>query len=306
MAQQQRQWLLRYIQLQKQFDPQLIKILQIAAKDAEKAILKYKDKPGIGAQVRVAQLMGSRGSIHRILSYLWRDIGRVTESGRAAAQAAAIEQSFDWDETLLRRAVLDPDDRESIKRYLLSSADRNVDALLARIFGPMHTLSESVYTNEALTNGWVERAINSALARGATVKELADDVRKLIDPGVKGGVSHAAMRLARTEINNAYHAQSVDSARDKPWVKGVRWRLSNSHPKPDNCNLYATADNGLGKGVWPADRVPGKPHPNCLCYVVPELVSVAEFQQNLKYGMYDVWLDEHSSTEIASSGRQVS
>jgi hypothetical protein len=301
-----RQWLLRYIAVQKQFDPKLLQILINAANDAEKAVKKYKDKPGIGAQVRVAQLMGSRGSIHRILAFLWRDIGRVTEAGREAAQAAAIEQSFDWDETLLRRAIPDADDRESIKRYLVSSADKNLDALLARVFGNVQSLSESVYKSQALTNGWVERAINSALGRGATVKELADDVRNLIDPRVKGGVSYAALRLARTEINNAYHAQSTDSARDKPWVKGMRWRLSNSHPKPDNCNIYATADNGIGSGVWPIDRVPHKPHPNCLCYVVPELVTMAEFNRNLRYGVYDAWMDEQVSAELASTGRQVS
>jgi hypothetical protein len=292
--------------VQQKYDQRLIQLLLKAADDADKAIKKFENKPGIGAQVRVAQLMGSRGAINRILAYLWRDIGRLTEAGRAGAQAAAIEQSFDWDETLLRQAIPNPADREAIKAYLLSSADRNIDALLARVFTTAQPLSQLVYKNKALTNGWVERAVNSALARGATVAELADDVKDLINPNTKGGVSYAAKRLARTEINNAYHAQSIDSARDKPWVTGTEWRLSNSHPTPDRCNEYAAADNGLGRGVWPVERVPAKPHPQCLCYTVPKLVTVAEFNRNFRNGFYDAWMDEHYSADIATSGRQVS
>jgi hypothetical protein len=277
-----------------------------ASSDADREIRKYKDKEGIGAQVRVTQLLGSRGAISRILAFLWRDVGRVTEAGRAEAQANAIEQSFDWDEVLLRQAIPDASERNAIRRYLLSSANRNIDALLARVLNTRQTLSQSVYRNNALTKGWIERAVNSALARGATVNELANEVKGMINPNTKGGVSYAAKRLARTEINNAYHAQSIDSARDKPWANGMRWRLSNSHPKPDNCNLYAEVDNGIGRGVWPVDRVPGKPHPQCLCYVVPDLVSVAEFNRNFRNGVYDAWMDTHYSSGIESFGRQVS
>lgn len=302
----QRQWLIRYIEVQKKYDDKIFSILKSASDAAEREIKKYKDKPGIGVQVRVAQLMGARGSIHRVLAFMWRDIGNLVKAGRAESQAEAIEQSFDWDETLLARAITNSDDRDAIRSYLLSSADKNIDALMARIFGTRFTLSQLVYQAQKLSDGWVERIINDALGRGATVSELADDVKGLINPNVKGGPSYAANRLARTEINNAYHAQSIQSAQDKPWVNGMRWRLSNSHPTPDNCNLYADADNGLGNGIWMVDRVPNKPHPQCLCYVVPELVTIAEFNRNWRLGIYDEWMDTNYSSELASTGRQVS
>ena len=36
------------------------------------------------------------------------------------------------------------------------------------------------------------------------------------------------------------------------------------------CDVYASVDYGLGRGVWPKEKVPKrKPHPHCLCYLIP-------------------------------------
>lgn len=299
----QKSWLERYIKLQQPYDVDLAKILQRAADDAEREIRKLQMKDGIGAATRAAQLTGSRGAIGRVLAYLWKQVADLAKAGRIDAVNAAILQSFNWEETLIARAIPEKDRRTAILEYLLDSADKNVDAMLARVFQTRQTLSQRVYNSQQLSKGWVEDTINSALARGATAAELAKEVKSMIRPDTKGGVSYAAKRLARSEINNAYHAQAIDSARDKPWLLGMRWKLSDTHKVPDNCNRYAEQDNGLESGIWPVEMVPSKPHPQCLCYVIPELPSVAEFNRNLQLGLYDSYFDDQFSTSIDTPGK---
>lgn len=91
------------------------------------------------------------------------------------------------------------------------------------------------------------------------------------------------MRLSRTEINNAFHEQQK-RAGDKPWVEGVKWNLSGSHPRPDTCNDYANQSNGLGRGVFKTGDVPDKPHPQCLCYLTYETLSPEAFLDALGTG----------------------
>ena len=81
-------------------------------------------------------------------------------------------------------------------------------------------------------------------------------------------------RVARTEAANAFHLAQIRATEDDPDVIGYQWRLSRSHPRPDICDWYASVDFGLGKGVWPKDRVPrGKAHPHCMCYLLPRVTK---------------------------------
>ena len=53
-------------------------------------------------------------------------------------------------------------------------------------------------------------------------------------------------------------------------VVGYRWRLDASHKISDICDINSMADFGLGKGVYPKNRVPPIPaHPQCICYLTP-------------------------------------
>ena len=76
-----------------------------------------------------------------------------------------------------------------------------------------------------------------------------------------------AMRVIRTETNNAFRKAQAEFGKKEPWVKGVRWVLSGAHPADDECDGYASADEyGLGAGVYPADALPDS-HPQCLCHL---------------------------------------
>lgn len=108
-----------------------------------------------------------------------------------------------------------------------------------------------------------------------TWNETHDDVWKA-DWKTRGRLKYNLQRLSRTEINNAHREGQVYSARNSPWVKGLKWNLSASHPKPDICDQWATQNKfGMGPGIYPVDDVP-LDHPNGLCYITNVLISQEE------------------------------
>jgi len=160
--------------------------------------------------------------------------------------------------------------------------------MLARYTRETIPLSDKVYRTQQLSQGYVDQAVNSALGRGLSARELAKEVRDLIRPDTPGGVSYAAMRLARTEINAANkYASETDNA-EKPFVDSIEWKLSLTHPKKekDICDRYAE------DSPYPKDEVPATPHPQCLCYQVPKVLDEDEFIKNLQGGDYDKYLSD--------------
>lgn len=277
-------WLIPYLALQSSYDSQIIRALQDAATSAAKAIRKLAGKPGIGATVRRAQLTQIETVLHQVMEQLFKDVGDITAAGQQAASVRALSAGFDWDHILLQSIYgNDIQQREAMRRNLIAQAPRNIEALIIRLRRGGVPLSQQVYRSRALSQGWVNAAINNALGRGASWSELSNDVRRFIDPATPGGASYAAKRLARTEINNAYHAVAIQDMTAKPWVHSVEWRLSSSHPRPDACNAYAA------KRYAPAD-VPPKPHPQCFCYIVPVLMSSSQFVKAWQSGAYDTYL----------------
>lgn len=93
-----------------------------------------------------------------------------------------------------------------------------------------------------------------------------------------------ALRLFRTEINRAHGEAYIKSALSHPDAAGVRFLLSPAHPKPDICDLHASANlHGLGPGVYPSrEKCPWPAHPNTLSYV--EVVFKDEITASDKAG----------------------
>lgn len=272
-----------YLAVQRQYDRQMVAALEAAAKDIERRIRVLKVTPGIGAQVRASQLRVTLAAIHADLADLWRgDVTRtVMTGGKAAAKAAEIAIQTLSD---VAYASLPERDAEALVRSLRASSRAGIDAAFARV---PRALSEAVYRNEAVQRGIIDGLVRSGLSQGLSAKELARTVYQHVSPTTPGGASYAAMRLARTEINNAFHEQQIKTAH-APGVKGVKWNLSGSHPKPDVCNQYAEEDHSdLGAGVYRVGDVPGKPHPHCFCYLTYVTLSAREFAQEVERGSFD-------------------
>lgn len=85
----------------------------------------------------------------------------------------------------------------------------------------------------------------------------------------EGNPMDNAMRVMRTEINRAYGEPHIKSSMEHPDAAGLRFKLSPRHPKPDICDLHASANlHGLGSGVYPnRESCPWPAHPNTISFV---------------------------------------
>ena len=291
-------WLKAYLRVQTEADRKILRVLEDSLKNINKMLKEMAGRSGIGNAVRVEQLQAVRRQLLRELSEIYKKVGLIVEAGRIDAAAAAIRLNGDITNVLFAGAppeyqALVPALRDSIAQTAL----RTLDAATARMLSPGGPvpLSQRIYRTQAWTNSVLERQINSALARGLSVREFAREVRPFFDPAVPGGVRFASLRLARTEINASYHQIARAQVEDAPWVDGMKWHLSRSHPKADECDDLAKEDGfKLGPGVFPRNQVPNKPHPQCFCFTTPVVQEEDAFLDSLLAGHYDDYIRGHT------------
>lgn len=98
---------------------------------------------------------------------------------------------------------------------------------------------------------------------------------KRIGNRVPIGLNYESLRLARTEMTRAYGEGVKAAAMINPGTNGVRFMLSQAHPKMDICDDKCECDDfGMGFGVYPLDQIPEYPfHPNCLCIMMPVIIN---------------------------------
>jgi hypothetical protein len=279
--------LAKHAAVQKTYDQKLLVALEKASRSASRSIAAATKN---GKDMRASQLRLAKSAIQKQQAQMWRDVGDFVRAGRLDAAAAAAQTVGLRDLTDLL-GVGEVDAASALARGALETARQGVKSLETRISGASNIpLSERVYRNAALSSGKIDDIVNNALATGKTARELASEVHSFISPSTPGGASYAAQRLARTEINNAYHETTKALDINKPWVDGQKWNLSGSHGKPDICNQYADDDNGDGPGVYPPDDTPSKPHPHCFCFITAVTVSPKEFIRNMKAGQYNGYI----------------
>lgn len=271
--------LLRYLWAQRRLDNELNVILRRAARDAQRRVEALRLAPqGIGVRVRQAQLTATLGAIRELQEQLWVErIGPLIEDSLEEAQEAAIRAAALMDNVIFE--ALPTRQAEALREAARAMAQQGMITDAAR---QRAELSARVYKNAALASDAIERTIRSGIIQGLSAKELARTVRVFIDPATRGGVSYAAKRLARTELNNAFHERQIAAGANKPWVLGTKWNLSGSHPKKDRCDELATENaHDLGAGVFPSGDVPSKPHPHCLCFLTYETMSISQFMADM-------------------------
>lgn len=275
--------LLSYLKVQKNFDEELAKLLRTASISADREI-RSMTRDNLSGRIRRERLLLVRKNLLIQQAELWKNIGNLVRAGQAEAASSAVTTNFSY-QTMLLRTAMSETSIASLLASVQASARRTVAVVSVRLAGlSERPLSSRVYTANAWSNKLLVNTINEALATGKTARELATAVKTLIRPDVPGGVSYAAQRLGRTELNNAFHAVAVQDAVNNPIITGMEWHLSGSHKRPDECNDLA------GQVFLPAD-VPGKPHPQCFCYVTPEVPDRDVFMRKFFAGDYDSYLD---------------
>tara|TARA_R110001592_G_scaffold28301_3_gene104108 strand:+ start:619 stop:1791 length:1173 start_codon:yes stop_codon:yes gene_type:complete len=107
---------------------------------------------------------------------------------------------------------------------------------------------------------------------------------KSVTEAVKKKSRYISRRIARTEQARASLDSYLLMHQDDDDVVGYRWRLSASHKIYDICDINASADFGLGKGVYPKDKLPQIPaHPQCRCYLTPVIEGDMPNPDNFDY-----------------------
>jgi hypothetical protein len=285
--------IVEYLKTQRKWDAVLKGILEDAARDLDRDIRALDDTAGPLAR---AQLLAQRASIKAHLSQDFADIGKAIREGQkdAAAAASLVVSQFEDD---LFSLVMDPEKRRLIAISEAQRAASSVQTVMARLQISQRTLSSQVYVTAAGVNSQVDKAINSALARGLSAREFAREVKQFVNPNTPGGASYAAMRLARTEINNAFHATTIQRFQSAIFVDNVEWNLSSSHPEGDHCDTLAD------ESPYPKRSVPEKPHPQCFCFLTAEMPSEDDFIDNLFAGKYDEanWSDDVMTGEAGKA-----
>lgn len=265
--------LTEYLRAQTQTDREMARVLELAARQSSAVLrgLQLSEGSSLTDRVTGARLAGVLAEITRIQRGLWESntgiLGIIVRSLPRAEKAAGF--AFRLLETALVDVVGVGAARPLIEAQR-AAVHRGFELDRTR---RARRLSERVYRNRALASGAVERQIRASIIQGENARQLAKRVEQYISAKTPGGVAYAAMRLARTELNNAFHEQQKRQG-DAPWVKSLKWNTSRSHPKKDACDDLATQNkHGMGKGCYPVGSVPDKPHPQCLCFTTFNTIS---------------------------------
>ena len=270
-------------------DQAILRLLAEAARDASRDAERLAAGPAFAGQSRAAQQRLVTRQLHLAMRDLMENTGSMIIFGEKQAAAAALESM-----TFLQRPF--GTEHRDLQRTLRYTAQAGVDAYVSREENLVQ-LSRRVYRSTVLLSGQVDREIAKGLLRGLSARELAARVEHFIDPRTPGGASYAATRLARTEINNAFHQTQIRYTREMPWVEGYRWHLSGSHGRPDVCNEMAR------HGVYRKTDVPSKPHPHCLCYITTETHDNATFYRRMHSGAYDNYLEQVQTVGVFDEDR---
>lgn len=286
-ASKRRNWLGRYLDVERSMDREVFAALSDALVAVDDSLGKLVGKETKSAATRRLQLALTHKEIRSHIDDLFGNVGNTIKGYHSKAAVAAADAAIADQKRLLAK-VFTKQEAEFYAKSLQTTAARNIETVMTRVLQTKLPLSKRVYKTKALSKGLVDRAINNGLARGDSFTTIARDVRTLINPDVPGGVSYAAKRLARTETNNAFHAQSIHDAQEQPWNNQMRWNLSKVHQPDDGdlCEVYAQ------QGIFQVEKVPDKPHPHCRCFVTPEPVDDNVFDNAVMSGQYDSFLDD--------------
>jgi len=158
-----------------------------------------------------------------------------------------------------------------------------LERLYARTFRDGLNLSQRLYNLDRAARTELQEIVAKGVATGQSARNMAKAMAPTLEQSGVDNVRYKAMRIARTEINQAYREGHIASATDQsgnlhPWISAIGWRLSPSHPRVDICDIWASDDSdGLGEGNYEPSNVPPG-HPNCLCATISILASMPEDQ----------------------------
>lgn len=288
-------WLARYSTVQSQYDSQIKSLLKDGASDAQDRIMALNQKTTFSSGVQTAQIKMTMNSIQSTFKSLFKQIIPIIQSGQKDEAGAASDALNETDLQYLRAALSATTDIDSFIKSEKQRAELGVLHALSNVTQSSQPLSARVYRTQFLANNWVKNQVTKSILLGDSADEIASKVKGSINPDTPGGVSYAALRLGRTELNNAFHASAITLSQDRPWITGMQWFTSRTHE--DDPTEICTQ---LKDQIFTMDKVPAKPHPQCRCYVAPVLESATAFANHLTAGTYRDWIEDNSDENQAA------
>lgn len=291
MADALRQGYLQHLREQKVAATEVRGVLREAARESRRIVLSGLPQ---GATVSDIERLGRAGGAFRALEQvddqLWEGVSQSTRT-RMGAAGRASDEAFERMVATLSRSPVVPAD---FRRGLIAASRRRAEQVTSNYLAE-RSLSDAVYRNSQWTKAKVRQTVRLGLVQGKSARNIASEVAGFIDPATPGGARYASFRLARTEINNTFHATSTRAAADAPWVSSLEWRLSASHGAADDCDDIRDDSSGRGydRGQYRPEDIPDKPHPNCLCYTTEVTPSDTAFADELLGGGYNEWLGQN-------------
>lgn len=283
-----KRWLLRFLKIQARYDTKIRTVLIQGAEDAYSELIRLNSNATFSAAVRTAQIRLMMREVSSVLKDTFGELLPVIKNGQKEEAQQAVIAFGATDLEYLRRAFGETGAAADFIEGQRRQAALHVANAVSRITRSEIPLSGRVYRTRALSTRWVQQQVTSGILRGDSAVQIAKQVRSSIRPTAPGGVSYAALRLGRTELNNAFHATSIALSQDRPWVEGMLWNLSAVHeyePQrvPEICEQYSGQ-------IFEVNNVPRKPHPQCRCYVTPALEPFDVFIRHLTAGQYRDWM----------------
>lgn len=132
-----------------------------------------------------------------------------------------------------------------------------------------HPLGDLLYEIAPDSTQAVKDALNSGVARGASVETIARDVRK-----ASGIAQNRAMLISRTEVIGVYRETALEHYRQSPVVKGWIW-----YAEPNACPVCSAEHGSEHTNDESLDS-----HPACRCSMMPQTVSWSELGFNIPDG----------------------
>lgn len=168
---------------------------------------------------------------------------------------------------------------------LLNYGAEIADQVFRRRWADGKRLSARIWDFAKTTEEDLIGRVNAGIAQGMSAEDIGRSIREFLVDAQPGPYSRGmtprkrALRLARTETNQAYKAAHEMLAQQSDIVKGV-WLVRSANGDPD-CPICAELVGQVGaappgdRTLYPVGGVPDT-HPNCLCHEEDELIDPSE------------------------------
>lgn len=294
----------KFLQLQKSLEKEYNQIATELDKRIQAVIDKYTDKNGLIKKAAMDNINSELDQVARwftLTATKWID-NNITQSiglattGQDAAAMYYIKALMAQNDTLAGLLKSYPALIQQQYGGGLNGLTKIIrDEIWQKRWRDGHVLSDRIWVVDKTLRDNLHDMVEQCVNQGISAVEFSHAVENYLEvsgpkwttkiqPAVtsRGSIKYNALRLARTEPNQAYQRAHDLAAQNSAIVKGLKWNLSNSHPKKDICDQYATQDlYGLGPGVYPPGKLPID-HPNGLCFLTDILYEGAELIARLK------------------------